>query len=631
MTPGIEPSSEVFDTGLSRPPNAEDIRAQIQRIIRSEGFTRSERLKRFLGFTVEETLAGRGHQIKAYTIAVGVCDRDQRFDSRLDPIVRIEAGRLRRALQHHYLTVGRADPVLIDIPKGGYHPVFSWREIVPVAPPITVPAPAEHRISHWRARASALRARLRNALHGWDRGSVLRAATFATAIAVLAGAWSLFDDSRIASQIAAAGGPAVPRPAEKMALVKGPAIILLPFESLSAKPEQDRFAQGLTDDLTRYLSMLADLSVYPVSVAFPLDPQSDVRGGRQGAGEFVIRGSVRRTFEKVRISAQLIDARTGAGLWAQTFDRVVNLENAVEVQDEIARSLVTKLVGSNGVITDAMLATFLSGADPRGLGTYECTLRQYRFMRSWVESDHQALRLCFERAVADHPDFARGWSSLAYVYLNEYRYGYGNDGGNAVTLERALIAARRAVELDRMDVPSREALSIALYYGRDFARSFAVSEALAAQFPTDPELAARIAARFAFAGVGHWDDGMERFYAARARTPDPPGWYALITALDAYRQGDDREALREANKIEMAGFIMRPMIYAMIYGQLGMQAKANVYVAEARRLNPAFVENPQKWFQRLTFDPVLFARMMEGLEKAGLNVHGGADEPAGEN
>jgi hypothetical protein len=69
------------------------------------------------------------------------------------------------------------------------------------------------------------------------------------------------------------------------------------------------------------------------------------------------------------------------------------------------------------------------------------------------------------------------------------------------------------------------------------------------------------------------------------------------------------------------------MIFAMIYGQLGMQAKAKDSVAEARQINPAFAENPQKWFQRLTFDPVLFARMMEGLEKAGLKVHGAEERP----
>jgi adenylate cyclase len=248
-------------------------------------------------------------------------------------------------------------------------------------------------------------------------------------------------------------------------------------------------------------------------------------------------------------------------------------------------------------------------------------------MRSWLDKDHDALRLCLERTIADHPDLSRSWSALAYVYLNEYRYGYGNDRGDSSTLERALIASRRAVDLDRMDISAREALSIALYYGKDFARSFAVSEALVEQFPADPALNARVAARLAFAGVGQWESGMERFYAARARTLDPPGWYSLITALDAYRHGDDRAALREADKIDMAGFIMRPMMYAMIYGQLGMQAEAKGALAEARKLNPAFADSPRKWFMRLTFDQVLFARMMDGLEKAGLDVQDSSDEP----
>ncbi len=122
---------------------------------------------------------------------------------------------------------------------------------------------------------------------------------------------------------------------------------------------------------------------------------------------------------------------------------------------------------------------------------------------------------------------------------------------------------------------------------------------------------------------------MERFYAAKARTLDPPGWYFLITSLDAYRRGDDQAALREADQIDMAGFIMRPMLYAMIYAQLGMRTEAKEAVAEARRINPAFVEAPRKWFARLTFDQVLFTRMMEGLEKAGLDVQDGSDLPAG--
>ncbi len=298
MKPSLGFTSDNLDASQSGSPSAESIRAQIQRIIRSEGFARSERLKRFLGFTVEETLAGRGHQLKAYTIAVGVCDRDQRFDSRLDPIVRIEAGRLRRALQH-YLTDGRADPLLIDMPKGGYHPVFTCRDMGAAQSPMTLPASAEHRAANWRARAAAIGRALRATMRNPRHTTMLRAATFAAAVAVLGGAWYLYDDSRLPRHIAVAGDSAPQPPAGKIALIKGPAIILLPFEGPSGESGQDRFAQGVTDDLARHLSMFADLVVYPTTIGFPLDPHQGARGpARQGAVAFVVKGSVRRAAER---------------------------------------------------------------------------------------------------------------------------------------------------------------------------------------------------------------------------------------------------------------------------------------------------------------------------------------------
>jgi hypothetical protein len=90
-------------------------------------FEATDRERRFLGYVVEETLAGRGSRIKAYSIAVEVFGRNAAFDPQNDPIVRINAGHLRRSLERYYLTAGRADPVLITIPKGGYVPTFEAR------------------------------------------------------------------------------------------------------------------------------------------------------------------------------------------------------------------------------------------------------------------------------------------------------------------------------------------------------------------------------------------------------------------------------------------------------------------------------------------------------------------------
>lgn len=101
----------------------EQVREELHRIIGSKAIN-SDRHKKFLAYIVEQTLAGRGDHIKAYTIATEVFDRGESFDSAADPIVRVEAGRLRRALEHYYLTSGVNDPLRIEIPKGGYRPNF---------------------------------------------------------------------------------------------------------------------------------------------------------------------------------------------------------------------------------------------------------------------------------------------------------------------------------------------------------------------------------------------------------------------------------------------------------------------------------------------------------------------------
>lgn len=111
--------------------SVDEIRAELRRILDSPHFDASERNRRFLAHVVEETLAGRADRIKAYGIATTVFGRDESFDPQLDAIVRIEAGRLRRSLEHYYLVAGLESPVRIDIPRGGYAPTFNARAASP--------------------------------------------------------------------------------------------------------------------------------------------------------------------------------------------------------------------------------------------------------------------------------------------------------------------------------------------------------------------------------------------------------------------------------------------------------------------------------------------------------------------
>jgi adenylate cyclase len=125
-------------------PFDQNLRQQVTKILASPEFQRSSLLRDFLRFIVDKTLAGEAHEIKGYTVAVQVLQRGADFDPGRDPIVRILAGRLRRALERYYLTEGRQDRVRIDIPKGTYVPVFQVNVPEPPAPaPLPVPPVAD--------------------------------------------------------------------------------------------------------------------------------------------------------------------------------------------------------------------------------------------------------------------------------------------------------------------------------------------------------------------------------------------------------------------------------------------------------------------------------------------------------
>lgn len=122
------PDGGPTNAGAEAPAQAtvapEAVRAQLERVLASPDFANTERGSRFLRFLVEETLADRGEQLKEYTLALRVFDRGESFDPTTNPAVRVEASRLRRRLEHYYLTQGRDDPILIELRRGSYIPVF---------------------------------------------------------------------------------------------------------------------------------------------------------------------------------------------------------------------------------------------------------------------------------------------------------------------------------------------------------------------------------------------------------------------------------------------------------------------------------------------------------------------------
>jgi TolB-like protein len=265
------------------------VRQQLERALASPKFARSERLSRFLRFVVERHLQGHDDELKESVIALEVFgNRD--YDPRQDSSVRTEAGRLRSRLAEYYIGEGAGDPVIIDLPKGGYVPVFRQLDLS--------------------------RVELRS--HSWRPWIMLSVGCLAVALAIVA--WL-----RLRHQSA-------PIP-----------IAVLPLTNLSQDPANEYFADGLTDEIIHNLSIIDGLAVrsQTSSFVFKGKPRNIHEAGKQLEADYILEGSVLREGQQLRIHAQLVRVRDDVPVWSDRFDREV--AGIFAIQDEISRGIVNSL------------------------------------------------------------------------------------------------------------------------------------------------------------------------------------------------------------------------------------------------------------------------------------------------
>jgi TolB-like protein/DNA-binding winged helix-turn-helix (wHTH) protein/Tfp pilus assembly protein PilF len=239
-------------------------------------------------------------------------------------------------------------------------------------------------------------------------------------------------------------------------------IAVLPFENMSGDPEQEYFADGMTEDIITELSRFRDLFVIARNSTFVYKGRAvDTRTVAEELGiRYVLEGSIRRNADRIRVSAQLIDARSRDHLWAERYDR--ELSDIFAVQDEITQTIVSALEPELDSAERRRAASANAGR-LNAWGAYHRGMWHiYRFTK---EDTRQALDL-FEQAIQLEPSFAAGWSGKSFAHFSNVFLGYVDD--RLAERRLALQAARRSVELDDRDATAHWSLARAYMLDADY-------------------------------------------------------------------------------------------------------------------------------------------------------------------
>ncbi|MDX8516356.1 hypothetical protein [Mesorhizobium captivum] len=555
---------------------AESCRAQLALILGSADFDATGREHRFLNYVVEEALSGRGDRIKAYTIAVEVFGRGQSFDPQTDPIVRIEAGHLRRALERYYLTSGQRDPVLITIPKGGYVPAFARRaetQLAPVEAPLVTQPVTEHP-PLWRTRPRLLTAVLMVLL----------------AIVASVSAWWWAPDTY--------SEPAKPR------------VLVETFDNPGGTQAAGVVASGLKEEIVEQLSKFRDLLVMESA------PKPD--DASLAPPRFVIKGSVTLSDEAFHLRVRLINRGTGSVIWANSYDGPLKVSAFRDAQKEIARSVSQNLAQVYGVIFQADEDLNVSNA-PDDWAAYGCTLSFYAYRLDVDPERRSAVRTCLEKVVDRFPGYATAWGLLSLVYMDDYRFEFSADGASpASMLERALAAARQAVALDPQNMRARQAEMLALYFDGQIGAALELGKESLTVNPSDTEFLSEYGERLAVSG--NWKEGCPLISEARQLNPGASAYYEVDLALCSYFAADYKQAVIWLEKTPAPTNPVYHLVAAAIYGEAGKAVEARRESIWLQQNYPELVKNLRRQVSMRLARPQDAEAILDSLGKAGLVI-----------
>ena len=402
---------------------------------------------------------------------------------------------------------------------------------------------------------------------------------------------------------------------EALPLPDEPSIAILPFTNMSGDPEQEYFSDGITEDIITSLSKIKNLLVIARNSTFTYKGKSvDVsQVSREQGVRYVLEGSVQKSGNRVRVTAQLVEATTGHHIWAERYDR--DLEDIFVLQDEITQRIVTEL----DVHLSAGEQARLWSGGTNNLEAWEC-VRMGSDLLNTVQTDliPEATRL-IKRAIDLDPEYAAAWVWLAWshFHVSEDHESKFSEEERKQALKSTRNCAQQALKYDSSNAEAYAALAL---YDLSSLEHEAAKAKINKSVQLEPNHATNIAISAAILNkCGRPEIAIERIRKAMRLSPVYPSWHLSILG-QAYRLAGmidvAIETYNELINIE-SGSLEGQIALAEIFGETNQPDQAAVSAKEVLRLNPDFTIN--KYVDGLAYsDPAENLRFADGLRKAGL-------------
>src|SRR5437868_7947971 len=401
-------------------------------------------------------------------------------------------------------------------------------------------------------------------------------------------------------------------------------LAVLPFKS-SGDAEMESFADGLGEEITTGLSRFRYLSVVASASAARLKGEAG-DGGTLGAklgARYVLEGSIRKGGSGIRVSPQLVDTETGAQLWAETYNRDLQASSIFAVQDDIAARIVATVADSYGVLVHSIRSA-MRRKDDVDLTPVEWQFQYFAYREQITPSAYAELKSRLERAVERDKRQSDLWACLAQIYLDEYAFGFQSD---ATSLDRALAAARRGVELDRANQFALVALAQTHFFRKDIAAFGPAAERAMALNPLNTDAVGILGLQIVH--TGEFERGTAIVRRAMELNANHAGWMHFAPLWDHFHKGEYEQALECANRVDVPGLFWPFLVMASACGHLGRRAEAQAAVRDLLALDPEFAAHARSNVGTWHFASGLMDPILEGLRKAGLSIpqNGSSNSP----